>query len=70
MTETRPSPPGNDPDDAEQDAANVQPAMDLRRQRPTWVVVWSPPLRRFSAGPIARDLIGDHPWPPCQISQQ
>jgi hypothetical protein len=33
---------------------NIQAAMELRRQRPGWVVVWSVPLQRFSAGPLFR----------------
>jgi len=54
VTQTSPGPDDTGPDQAEQDAANVQAAIELRRQRPTWVVVWSPPLRRFSAGPLFR----------------
>jgi hypothetical protein len=37
---------------AEQDTENVQAAMELGRQRPGWVVVWSAPLQRFSGGPL------------------
>ena len=60
MTDAHPSALGSDPDDAEQDAANVQAAMELRRKRPTWVVVWSPALRRFSAAPLFRAPRGTH----------
>jgi hypothetical protein len=54
-----PGPDDAGPDDsglscAEQDAQNVQAAIELRRQRPGWVIVWSCPLRRFSAGPLFR----------------
>jgi hypothetical protein len=49
-----PGPADSDPDNADQDADNVQAAIELRRQRPTWVVVWSSPLRRFSAAPLFR----------------
>jgi hypothetical protein len=48
------APHDDGPRDAAQDAENVQAAMELRRQRPTWVIVWSAPLRRFSAGPLFR----------------
>jgi hypothetical protein len=41
-------------DGAAQDAANVRAAGQLRRERPGWVVVWSAPLRRFSASPLFR----------------
>jgi hypothetical protein len=42
------------PGGAEQDADNVRAAIRLRRQRPEWVIVWSAPLRRFSACPLFR----------------
>jgi hypothetical protein len=50
MTDTSPDSPSPRADD-EQD---VQAAIRLRRQRPEWVVVWSAPLRRFSASPLFR----------------
>jgi hypothetical protein len=59
VTQLTPGPDGAAPDGsdlsrAEQDAQNVQAAIDLRRQRPGWVIVWSSPFRRFSAGPLFR----------------
>jgi hypothetical protein len=36
------------------DAQNVQAATRLRLQRPSWVIVWSAPLRQFSASPLFR----------------
>jgi hypothetical protein len=55
MTEdANPTSGGSDMTDAEQDADNVRAAIELRRQRPRWVIVWSAPLRRFSAGPLFR----------------
>ena len=48
MTDNSPDSPCAD------DKENVQAAMELRRQRPQWVVVWSVSLQRFSAGPLFR----------------
>jgi hypothetical protein len=50
MTDTSPDSPSPRADDEE----NAQAAIRLRRQRPDWVVVWSAPLRRFSASPLFR----------------
>ena len=48
MTDNSPDSPCAD------DQENVQAAIELRRQRPQWVVVWSVSLRRFSASPLFR----------------
>jgi hypothetical protein len=48
MTDTSPDTPRADNDE------NIQAAIELRRQRPRWVVVWSVLLQRFSAGPLFR----------------
>ena len=47
MTDTIPGSPRADDE-------NIQAAIELRRQRPGWVVVWSVPLQQFSAGPLFR----------------
>lgn len=48
MTDNSPGSPGAD------DEQNAQAAIELRCQRPQWVVVWSVSLQRFSAGPLFR----------------
>jgi hypothetical protein len=48
------------PDAAEQDDEHVQAAARLRRQRPGWVIVWSAPLRRYTAAPLFRAPRGTH----------
>jgi hypothetical protein len=52
MTDTSPS--GAGPDGAALDAGHVQAAARLRRESPCWVVVWSVPLRQYSASPLFR----------------
>jgi hypothetical protein len=52
-------PRGSAPD-AGQDAENVRAAARLRDQRTGWVVVWAPPLRRYSAAPLFRAPRGTH----------
>jgi Major Facilitator Superfamily len=62
MTGSTPGPPDPAPDDA-QDAEHVQAAGRLRRQRPSWIVVWSAPLRRYTASPLHR--VPATPRPRC-----
>jgi hypothetical protein len=54
MTDNSPGNPGTD------DEENVRAAARLRDQRPGWVVVWAPPLRRYSASPLFRAPRGTH----------
>ncbi len=60
MTSSIPSPRDAAPALADQDAEHVQAAGRLRRQRPGWVVVWSVPLRRYTAAPLFRAPRGTH----------
>ena len=60
MTSSIPGPRDAAPAVAEQDAEHVQAAARLRDQRPSWVVVWAAPLRRFTAAPLFRAPRGTH----------
>jgi hypothetical protein len=52
MTDIGPAGPGLD--GTAQDGDHMEAAARLRSERPGWVVVWSVPLRRFSASPLFR----------------
>ena len=60
MTSSIPSPSDAAAAVAEQDAEHLRAAAQLRRQHPGWVVVWSAPMRRYSASPLFRAPRGTH----------
>ena len=59
MTGSIPNPRDAAPD-TEQDAEHVQATARPRRQRAGWVVVWSAPMRRYTASPLFRAPRGTH----------
>ena len=60
MISSIPGPRDAAPAVAEQDAEHVRAAARLRDQRPSWVVVWAAPLRRYTAAPLFRAPRGTH----------
>ena len=55
-----PGPRDQPPGTADQDTGHVRAAALLRDQRPSWVIVWAAPLRRYTAAPLFRAPRGTH----------